>query len=134
LGYRLNSCAHLLPAYRRLPGFLAIATSLSFRDVVSRDFTKIRAAGAIAPPNAPIGAAAAPLTASGNRCAQNWLPGFLPRQRFVAEYLRTSLEKENGLAQDIWCTTGRHFDILSSSYFISHPVDVRRFTLPGVFH
>ncbi len=28
----LNSYAHLLPAYRRLPGFLAIATSLSFRD------------------------------------------------------------------------------------------------------
>jgi hypothetical protein len=39
--------------------------------------TKIRAADAIAPPTAPIGAAAAPLTASGNRCAQNWLSGFL---------------------------------------------------------
>jgi len=39
--------------------------------------TKIRAADAITPPTAPIGAAAAPLTASGNGCAQNWLSGFL---------------------------------------------------------
>jgi hypothetical protein len=85
LGYRLNWGAHLLPAYRRLPGFLAITTSLSFRDEhLNQKLTKIRAADAIAPPTAPIGAAAAPLTASGNRCAQNWFSGSLPRQRVVA--------------------------------------------------
>lgn len=81
----INWGAHLLPAYRRLPGFSAIATSLSFRECSSYQTpTKIRAACAIAPPTAPRGAAAAPLTASGNRCAHNWLPGSLPRQRFVA--------------------------------------------------
>jgi len=37
LAYRLNSCAHLLPAYRRLPGFSATTASLSFRDRILPD-------------------------------------------------------------------------------------------------
>jgi len=57
--------------------------------------TKIRAADAIAPPTAPISAAAAPLTASGNRCAQNWLSGFLAtatsRCRNTCELVRRKL-------------------------------------------